>query len=95
MFSFFHPHTAAGGIAVDGQGSAYVAGTLNSNNPNSATRIFGAAGSAQAVAFKVSPDGSKESYETTLGGSVQVGSAEFQQSVQKSRPHLAIPNLNE
>jgi hypothetical protein len=55
---------------VDSSGSAYVAGTLSSFNPSStATKAFGASGDAQAVAFKLSPDGSRQIYETTLGGS--------------------------
>jgi uncharacterized protein (TIGR03437 family) len=71
IYSFYHPYGAAGGIAVDAGGSAYVAGTASSFNPGSATQSFGAAGSAQAMVFKISPDGSKKIYETTLGGSVR------------------------
>src|ERR1019366_8611021 len=70
VYSFLHPYGTAAGIAVDAEGSAYVAGTVSSNAPaNSATQTFGVPGDAQAVVFKVSPDGSKEIYETTLGGS--------------------------
>ena len=61
---------AGGGIAVDPAGSAYVTGTVSSFYPISPTQTFGPPGSAQAVVFKLSPDGSRIIYETTLGGSV-------------------------
>jgi uncharacterized protein (TIGR03437 family) len=73
IYSFFHPYGAAGGIALDAAGSAYVAGTSYSSNPSTATHSFGAPGAAQAMVFKISPDGTKKIYETTLGGSVQAG----------------------
>ena len=70
VYSFFHPNGSAGAIAVDGAGSAYVTGTSNSSEPATATQSFGPAGNTQAMAFKVSPDGSRKVYETSLGGSV-------------------------
>src|ERR1039458_2032098 len=73
VYSFFHPYGAAGGIAVDAGGSAYVTGSQASVNPSSATQSFGPPGSANAIVFKISPDGSKRIYETALGGSVQAG----------------------
>ena len=72
VYSFLHPYGSAAGIAVDTQGSAYVTGTLSSFNPTSSvTHAFGPRGDAQAVVFKVSADGSREVYETSLGGSVR------------------------
>ena len=57
---------------MDSAGSAYVAGTLSSSAPaSSATQTFGAQGDAQAMVFKVSPDGSQKIYETALGGSIR------------------------
>jgi len=75
VYSFFHPYGAAGGITLDAGGNVYVAGTAYSTNPSTATKSFGAAGTAEALVFKISPDGSKKIYETTLGGSVQAGGA--------------------
>ena len=72
VYTFLHPYGSAAGIAVDISGSAYVAGTVYSNAPaNSATQTFGPPGDAQAMVFKVSADGSKKLYETTLGGSIR------------------------
>jgi hypothetical protein len=69
-YTFLHPYGSAAGIAVDAAGSAYVAGTVPSNAPaNSATQTFGVPGDAQAMVFKLSADGSRKIYETTLGGS--------------------------
>jgi uncharacterized protein (TIGR03437 family) len=72
VYSFLHPYGTAAGIAVDMAGSAYVAGTASSYAPaNTATRTFGPPGDAQAMVFKLSADGSKKLYETTLGGSIR------------------------
>jgi len=72
VYSFLHPYGTAAGIAVDTAGSAYVAGTLSSFAPaNSPTQTFGPPGDAQAMVFKLSADGSKKLYETTLGGSIR------------------------
>src|ERR1019366_3882972 len=71
VYSFFHPYGAAGGIAVDAGGSAYVTGSQASVNPSSATQAFGPPGSAYAIVFKISADGSKKIYESALGGSVR------------------------
>jgi hypothetical protein len=73
VYSFFHPYGAAGGIALDAAGSAYVTGLLSSSSPATVTQGFGPPGTAHATVFKISPDGSKKIYETTLGGSVQAG----------------------
>ena len=70
IYSYFHPNGSAGGIALDAAGAVYVAGSLSLTNPSSATATFGPPGSGYAIAFKISPDGSKKSYETALGGSV-------------------------
>jgi hypothetical protein len=56
IYSFFHPYVAAGGIAVDAGGSAYVTGSSSSVNPSTATQSFGPPGSANAIVFKISPD---------------------------------------
>jgi uncharacterized protein (TIGR03437 family) len=74
-YSFFHPNVSfaqlpAAGIAVDSAGSAYVTGTAASAFPVAATHTFGPQGRSDALVFKLSPDGSKIVYETTLGGSV-------------------------
>jgi uncharacterized protein (TIGR03437 family) len=72
IYSFLHPYGSAAAIAVDASGSAYVAGTVSSFAPaNSATQTFGVPGDAQAMVFKLSADGSREIYETTLGGSMR------------------------
>jgi hypothetical protein len=77
VYSYFHLYgsfagiAAASAIAVDATGSAYVAGTASSYYPVSATNTFGPPGNAQAMVFKLSPDGSQKIYETTLGGSVE------------------------
>jgi uncharacterized protein (TIGR03437 family) len=74
-YSFFHPNgtfagVAAGdGIAVDSSGSVYVAATASLSFPVNPTRSFGSPGNTQALIFKLSPDGSRRIYETTLGGS--------------------------
>jgi photosystem II stability/assembly factor-like uncharacterized protein len=51
-YSYFRPLGSAAAVAVDAAGSAYVTGSV----------------SQQAVVFKLSPDGSREVYETILGG---------------------------
>ena len=66
VYSFFHPAGTAAAIAVDAAGSAYVTGIGNRGAGNTS---FGPAGAEEAIAFKLSPDGSHEIYETTLGGS--------------------------
>src|ERR1022692_3244343 len=72
VYTFLHPYGSAAGIVVDTAGSAYVAGTVFSNAPaNSATQTFGVPGDAQAMVFKLSADGSRKFYETTLGGSIR------------------------
>jgi hypothetical protein len=54
-YSFFRPMGSAAAIAVDAAGSAYVTGTVP-------------ASPQKALVFKLAPDGSREVYETTLGG---------------------------
>jgi len=75
VYTFIHPYGSAGGIALDAAGSAYVTGSVSSINPSTATQVFGPPGNAYAIAFKISPDGSKKIYETALGGSVQANGA--------------------
>ena len=58
VYSFLHPYGNSAGIAVDAAGSAYVAGTIYSYEPaNGATQTFGPPSQAQAMVFKISPDG--------------------------------------
>jgi len=71
VYSYFHPNGNTGGIALDAADAVYVTGSNSSVNPSSATQTFGPPGSAYAIVFKISPDGSKKIYETALGGSVQ------------------------
>jgi uncharacterized protein (TIGR03437 family) len=66
VYSFFHPTGTAAAIAVDAAGSAYVTGIGNRGGGNIS---FGPAGTEEAIVFKLSPDGSHEVFETTLGGS--------------------------
>ena len=75
VYTFIHPYGSAGGIALDASGSAYVTGSVSSVNPSRATQTFGPPGNAYAIAFKISPDGSKKIYETALGGSVSAAGA--------------------
>jgi uncharacterized protein (TIGR03437 family) len=72
-YSFFHPNGQAGGIALDAAGAVYVAGSVGSTLPSSTTKMFGTPGAGYAIAFKISPDGSKKIFDTGLGGSVQAG----------------------
>ncbi|MGP0070925.1 MAG: SBBP repeat-containing protein [Bryobacteraceae bacterium] len=74
-YSYFHPYGIPGGIALDAAGAIYVTGSNSPLNPSSATETFGPLGSGYAIAFKISPDGSKKIYETALGGSVLAGGA--------------------
>ncbi len=71
VYSYFHPNGTAGGIAVDAVGGVYVTGASSATTPSTATKTFGPPGSAYAIVFKISPDGTKKIYETALGGSVQ------------------------
>jgi uncharacterized protein (TIGR03437 family) len=66
VYSFFHPSGFAAAIAVDAAGSAYIAGTANSPNYDLLPQ-----GTGQALVFKLSPDGSRQLYQTTFGGSVR------------------------
>jgi uncharacterized protein (TIGR03437 family) len=75
VYSFFHPNGIPGGIALDVAGAIYVTGSNSPLNPSTATQTFGPLGSGYAIAFKISPDGSKKIYETALGGSVQTTAA--------------------
>jgi uncharacterized protein (TIGR03437 family) len=75
VYTFIHPYGSAGGIALDAAGSAYVTGSVSSINPSTASQIFGPPGNAYAIAFKISPDGSKKIYETALRGSVSAAGA--------------------
>ncbi|HEX5230379.1 MAG TPA: SBBP repeat-containing protein [Bryobacteraceae bacterium] len=73
VYSFFHSGGTAGGIALDASGSVYVTGSCSTFVPCGITKTYGPNGAAQAIAFKLSPDGSERIYETALGGSVQAG----------------------
>ncbi|HEY1339429.1 MAG TPA: SBBP repeat-containing protein [Bryobacteraceae bacterium] len=75
VYSFVHSYGTAAAIALDAAGSAYVAGTTYAFNPTTATQTFGPPGTNQAMVFKVSADGSKKTFETALGGSVQAKAA--------------------
>ena len=70
IYSFFHPSGLAAGIALDAAGSVYVAGTANPGI-SGINQIFSTPGNGQAMAFKLSPDGTKKIWETRLGGSVR------------------------
>jgi uncharacterized protein (TIGR03437 family) len=71
VYSYFHPNGAAAAIALDSDGAVYVAGSSLANDPNTATLVFGTPQVQQAIAFKLSPDGSTELWETALGTSAQ------------------------
>jgi len=79
VYSFFYPNGIAGAIALDAAGSAYVTGTngsVLSTSLSTSTIGFLNTGVSQTIVFKISPDGSKQVYETAFGGSVQsLGSA--------------------
>ena len=73
LYVFFHPYeNTAAAIAVDRAGSAYVAGTMSTSNPaTSVTKAFGPNGAFVALVSKLSPDGSRLLYESSLGGSIR------------------------
>ena len=57
------------GIALDGDGNAYVTGQTDSNNFPTANALYAAIrGDVDAFLFKLSADGSSLSYSTYLGG---------------------------
>ena len=75
VYSFFNRNVdfagiAGAAIAVDSAGSAYVTGTASSAFPVTPTQSFGPQGGSAALVFKLTPDGSKIVWQTTLGGSV-------------------------
>lgn len=55
LYSFFHSEGSAAAIVLDASGNSYISGAVNS----------------QALAFKLSADGTHKLYETTFGGSSQ------------------------
>ena len=71
IYSYYHPYGAAAAIGLDAAGSVYVAGTVYPNQGGGVTHSFGPPGNSEAMVFKLSTDGSKKIYETTLGGSVE------------------------
>ena len=71
IFSTYHASGTAAGIALDAAGNIYVAGTRVGDSASSAAQNFGTTGRAQAMAYKLSADGTKEIFATTLGGSVR------------------------
>ena len=77
LYAFFHPYeNTAAAIAVDRTGSAYVAGTMSTSNPaTSVTKAFGPNGAFVALVSKLSPDGSRLLYESSLGGSIRADAA--------------------
>ena len=68
IYSFLHPGGGASAITLDAAGSIYVSGTTNYVSPGP-TPLSGPLGSSQALVFKLSADGTKKLYETTLSGS--------------------------
>jgi uncharacterized protein (TIGR03437 family) len=75
IYSFYHQNGSSGAIALDAAGNVYVAGTAYPYNPSTPTQTFGTPGTAEALVFKLSPDGTKKIFETTLGGSVQANAS--------------------
>jgi uncharacterized protein (TIGR03437 family) len=71
VYSYFHPNGAAAAIALDSSGAVYVAGSSIANDPNTATLVSAVPVPEQAIAFKLSPDGSTKLWETALGSSAQ------------------------
>jgi photosystem II stability/assembly factor-like uncharacterized protein len=71
LYSFFHSGGSAAAIAVDASGSSYVAGATSSTDPGESFPLLSSPGSAQALVFKLSADGTQKLYETTFGGSSQ------------------------
>ena len=71
VYSYFHPNGAAAAIALDSSGAVYVAGSSVANDPSTATLVSATPFFQQAIAFKLSPDGSTELWETALGSSAQ------------------------
>lgn len=71
IFSIYHASGTAAGLALDVAGNIYVAGTRSGDIPSSAAQNFGTSGRAQAMVYKLSADGTRKIFETTLGGSVR------------------------
>lgn len=64
--------TAAGGVAVDGSGNAYVAGWTETRDiPASSAASLPNTGSVDVFVAKLSPGGNSLAYVTYLGGSVE------------------------
>ena len=71
VYSYFHPNGTATAIALDSSNAVYVAGSSIANDPTTATQVFDTPQVQQAIAFKLSPDGSTKLWETALGTSAQ------------------------
>jgi uncharacterized protein (TIGR03437 family) len=69
IWSYFYPNGAAAAIALDSSGAVYVAGSTSAANYAPAIEAFQAPANQLALAFKLSPDGSKTLYQKTFGGS--------------------------
>jgi hypothetical protein len=82
VYSYFHANGAANAIALDSSGAVYVAGSSIANDPTTASLIGPGQQNnpwtgqvQQAIAFKISPDGSTKMWETALGMSAQSAAA--------------------
>jgi uncharacterized protein (TIGR03437 family) len=71
LYSYFHPNGAAAAIALDSSGAVYISGSSIGDEPTTATLVSSMPGLQQAIAFKISPDGSTKLWETALGASAQ------------------------
>lgn len=71
VYSYFHFGGSAAAIAVDSSGNSYISGTASPGDPGESFPSLGLAGSAQALVFKLSADGTQKLYETDFGGSSQ------------------------
>ncbi len=69
LWTAFHPKGSASGIALDASGAIYVAGSASPMTAPKPANMFGAQRTGYAILFKLSPDGTREIFETGLGGS--------------------------
>jgi len=63
-WSYFHPNGTATAVALDSSGNVYVAGSTANPDVAIGTAIF-----AQALVFKLAPDGSTKLWESAIGAS--------------------------
>ncbi|MEI9975218.1 MAG: SBBP repeat-containing protein [Ignavibacteriota bacterium] len=71
VYAYSQSDGAASAITVDSTGAAYVAGSTGGNSLTQTLQTFPAPAAQLALAFKLSPDGSKRLYRFTFGGSTQ------------------------